>query len=75
MQNGVGSSVPLGGKCELLFGSSIVGEAGLFPVTVTNTGSALLLHSQKSSLEEHACVLVCPLCCSMPAAVPAAGAL
>lgn len=38
----------------------MVGEAGLFPVTVTNTGSALLLHSQKSSLEEHARVLVCP---------------
>lgn len=49
---------------ELLFGSSTVGEAGLFPGTVTNTASALLLHSQKSSLEERARVLVCP--CATP---------
>lgn len=52
-----------------------MGETGLFPGTMTNTGSALLLRSQKSSLEEHARVLVCPLCCSTPGAVPAAGVL
>lgn len=75
IQNGLGSAVPLGSQCELLFGSSIVGETGLFPVPVTNAGSTLLLHSQKSSLEEHARVLVCPLCRSTPGAVPAAGVL
>lgn len=50
----------MGSQCELQFGSSTVGEAGVFPATVTNAGSALLLHLQKSSLEEHAPVLVCP---------------
>uniref|UniRef100_A0A8C0VKZ0 Septin 11 n=1 Tax=Cyanistes caeruleus TaxID=156563 RepID=A0A8C0VKZ0_CYACU len=45
---------------------NIVGETGLFPATVTNAGCALLLHSQKSSLEERARVLVCPLCRSTP---------
>lgn len=35
-------------------------EAGLFPGTVTNTGSALLLHPQKPTREERARLLVSP---------------
>lgn len=61
----------MGSHCELLLVSSIEGETGALAVTVTNAGSALLLHSQKSSLEKHASVLVCPLCHSTPGAVPA----